>query len=158
MITQCDGKPIAIAGYAGTRLREDSARQLLGAHAEEIAPDPLTMKRRVVINRANGSGVAPGYPIHAVFLLTDPAVISDEEKLIKTPIGSCEFMRLVGACLSLDPTDKALLRTHFQRVSKISHTIEQLYSVQYPRRFGFLPTLLDQLLADSSGSIGARVD
>jgi len=149
MLSRHAGALHAIPSYAGVRLKEDSAECLLGDQFTAIAPDPWTKKRRLIHAPANGPGTVPSYPLGGIYLLEDPAASHEVHGVVEKTVGSLEFLYLLGASFILDPGDKALLTAQFRLAGEISRAVKRLRSLQYPRRYSFLPTLVNHLLQDT---------
>lgn len=139
-------KAVGIPNYAGVRLFNDSADQVIGQSSPLFPVAHYTDKKRLIMHgdQNNNSERAS---LEAIFLLVDPMECDQQTVVnIEAVTGVGEMMEIIKRMFVLDVTDKQLQASLFKKVAELLASGVPIYRLSYPRDYSLLSRVRDSVI------------
>ncbi len=147
---------LAVPGYPGVRLWEDTVSWLLGEGRQLPPVAHYTEKVRVGTADTQFHFCSEPALLRRVYLLSEPASTRRDDDVAIHPLPAQEgFMELVRHSYRLDLQDPERLRDEFVRLARVI-AAPLFYRLEFPRKLELLPQVRAAILRDLESSKAGR--
>jgi hypothetical protein len=146
LLAERSGKSFScIPSYPGIRLFPDSIEAVTTTELDFPEVSHYSNKRRLSGPLRADSRVDETPRLDAIFLLADPAKVSDSDAVLIEPLEEAEaLMSIIRHSFTLDIKDRSSMRSRMETAAKLVASTS-ICRLQYPRTFSILPEVQQKI-------------